>query len=128
MQDFIIWTETGRRNGIHAGLKDTGDKIRGIIHPGLGTANDVITFDLSVQPLVSGKVYTSAKSCFISYVANALFTCHDSVGDYTLPWITPYLCDICCIYGLRPYGDVSAAFWATLRSVTFYVVMTAHAY
>ena len=37
-------------------------------------------------------------------------------------------CDICCIYGSRPYGDVGAALWATLRSVTFYVVMTAHAY
>ena len=39
-----------------------------------------------------------------------------------------YMCDICCVYGSRPYGDVGAAFWNTLRSVTFYVVMTAHAY
>ena len=44
------------------------------------------------------------------------------------PLLSEYMCDICCIYGSRPYGDVSAAFWATLRSVTFYVVMTAHAY
>ena len=28
----------------------------------------------------------------------------------------------------RPYGSVRAAFWATLRSVTLYVVMTAHEY
>ena len=28
----------------------------------------------------------------------------------------------------RPYGSVSASFWATLRSVTLYVVMTAHEY
>ena len=37
-------------------------------------------------------------------------------------------CDIWRIYGLRPYGGVSAAFWATLRGVTLYVVMTAHEY
>ena len=37
-------------------------------------------------------------------------------------------CDIWCIFCSRPYGDVSAAFWVTLRSVTLYVVMTAHAY
>ena len=28
----------------------------------------------------------------------------------------------------RPYGSVSAAFWATLSGVTLYVVMTAHEY
>ena len=38
-----------------------------------------------------------------------------------------YICDIWCIYGSRPYGYVSAAFWATL-SVILYVVMTAHEY
>ena len=31
------------------------------------------------------------------------------------------------LYGSRPYGEVGAAFYVTLRSVTFYVVMTAHA-
>ena len=29
------------------------------------------------------------------------------------------MCDIWCIYGSRPYGDVSAALCVTLRSVTF---------
>ena len=29
-----------------------------------------------------------------------------------------YICDICCIYGLRPYGDVGASFSVTLRCVT----------
>ena len=38
------------------------------------------------------------------------------------------MCDIWCIYGSRPYGGVSVAFWATLRGVTLYVVMTAHEY
>ena len=42
--------------------------------------------------------------------------------------ILMYICDIWCIYGSCPYGDVSAAFCVTLRSVTLYVVMTAHAY
>ena len=56
-QDFVIWTETGDHNGIHAGLKHTGEKIRGIVHPGVGTANDVITFDLSTQPLANGMLY-----------------------------------------------------------------------
>ena len=39
-----------------------------------------------------------------------------------------YMCDIWCIYSSRPYGDVGAAFCVTLRSVTLYVVMTAHEY
>ena len=38
------------------------------------------------------------------------------------------ICDIWCIYVSRPYGSVSAAFWATLRGDTLYVVMTAHKY
>ena len=29
-----------------------------------------------------------------------------------------YICDICCIYVLRPYGDGCAALCVTLRRVT----------
>ena len=32
------------------------------------------------------------------------------------------------IYSSRPYGSVSAAFWATLKGDTLYVIMTAHEY
>lgn len=54
IQDLIIWTDQKKRNGIHAGIRDTGQKVRGIIHPEIGTAYDVITYDSSLQPLVKG--------------------------------------------------------------------------
>ena len=50
-----MWTNgIGRQNGIHAGIKQTGETVRGIVHPGVGVATDLITFDLSMQPTISG--------------------------------------------------------------------------
>ncbi len=53
LQDFIIWTAGGDKNGIHASLKESGEKVRGIIHPDVGTAYDVIMFDSASQPMHS---------------------------------------------------------------------------
>ena len=53
-QDYLVWTDQNARNGLHVGTKDTGEKIRGIVHPGIGVANDVLTFDASMQPLADG--------------------------------------------------------------------------
>ena len=49
-----MWTDQGSRNGIHAAIKTTGEKIRGMIHPNIGTAFDVFVFDVSQQPLLPG--------------------------------------------------------------------------
>jgi len=53
----LIWTDQGRRNGIHAAIKTTGEKIRGLVHPHIGVSFDIIVFDVSHQPLVSGTFY-----------------------------------------------------------------------
>lgn len=66
LQDFIIWTDQGRRNGIHAALKTTGEKIRGLVHPTVGDANDILAFDISHQPLVPGKPTTVKSTVGIS--------------------------------------------------------------
>ena len=50
IQDYVVWTDHGERNGIHAGILLTGEKVRGVVHPGIGSANDVITYDYSLQP------------------------------------------------------------------------------
>ena len=55
LQDFIVWTDQNEGNGIHVGNKENGEKIRGIVHPGIGEAHDVITFDASMQPLADGQ-------------------------------------------------------------------------
>ena len=60
-----------------------------------------------------------------SFVWHALVTLSGVFGRCDCIW---WNCDIWCIYGSRPYGDVGAAFCVTLSSVTLYVVMTAHAY
>ncbi len=54
-QDYLVWTDRDKRNGIHAGIRKSGEKIRGVIHPGIGKAYDVITYDESLQPLSEGK-------------------------------------------------------------------------
>ena len=50
IQDYVVWTDRGERNGIHAGILLAGEKVRGVVHPGIGSANDVITYDYSLQP------------------------------------------------------------------------------
>ena len=54
-KDFVLWTETGSSNGLHVAYKDSGQKIRGVIHPKVGQAGPVITYDKSSQPTVPGK-------------------------------------------------------------------------
>lgn len=49
----MAWTDRQDKNGIHVGLLQTGEKVRGVIHPGIGTASDVVTYDYSVQPVQS---------------------------------------------------------------------------
>ncbi|KAL3846516.1 hypothetical protein ACJMK2_017496 [Sinanodonta woodiana] len=49
-QDYVFWTDSGDMNGIHAARIDSEEKVRGILHPHVGLAQDVITFDLQNQP------------------------------------------------------------------------------
>lgn len=49
-QDFLIWTDQDQNNGIHVADLSTGQKMRGILHPPFGEANDVISYDEANQP------------------------------------------------------------------------------
>ncbi|XP_033760426.1 LOW QUALITY PROTEIN: low-density lipoprotein receptor-related protein 4-like [Pecten maximus] len=53
-QDYIIWTDTDKMNGIHVADLSTGIKKRGILHPQVGVSADVITYDISNQPNFTG--------------------------------------------------------------------------
>jgi hypothetical protein len=41
----VIWTDQDKNNGIHVADLATGKKMRGILHPPFGQANDVISYD-----------------------------------------------------------------------------------
>ncbi|XP_052104944.1 low-density lipoprotein receptor-related protein 4-like isoform X2 [Mytilus californianus] len=49
-QDYLIWTDQDKNNGIHVADISTGKKMRGILHPPFGQANDVISYDKANQP------------------------------------------------------------------------------
>ncbi|KAL5004150.1 hypothetical protein ScPMuIL_017606 [Solemya velum] len=49
-QDFLLWTSKGDMNGIHMARMDTKEKIRGILHPNVGEARDLILYDKDNQP------------------------------------------------------------------------------
>ncbi|OWF40871.1 low-density lipoprotein receptor-related protein 4-like [Mizuhopecten yessoensis] len=53
-QDYIIWTDTDKMNGIHVADLNTGTKKRGILHPQVGVSADLITYDQSNQPNFTG--------------------------------------------------------------------------
>ena len=55
-QDFLIWTDTDNLNGVHMARMDTKEKVRGIIHPNVGVARDLITFDPRNQPAISSEL------------------------------------------------------------------------
>ena len=48
-----MWTDTHNLNGVHMARMDKKEKVRGIIHPNVGHAADLITFDLRNQPDIS---------------------------------------------------------------------------
>lgn len=49
-KDYVIWTDQDKNNGIHVADLATGKKMRGILHPPFGQANDVISYDKTNQP------------------------------------------------------------------------------
>lgn len=50
-QDYLLWTDFNpERNGIHAARLDTMAKVRDILHPDVGMAYDLLTFDTQNQP------------------------------------------------------------------------------
>ncbi|XP_064614875.1 low-density lipoprotein receptor-related protein 6-like isoform X2 [Liolophura sinensis] len=53
-QDYIFWTDRDERNGVHVAIVDSGKKVRGIIHPVVGVATDIIAFSESSQPIRNG--------------------------------------------------------------------------
>ena len=38
------------KNGIHVARADKKEKVRGMLHPHVGLASDLITFDINNQP------------------------------------------------------------------------------
>ena len=83
-QDFVIWTAQGDNNGIHAGVKETGEKLRGVVHPGVGVAYDVITYDRSTQPLVN--------SMSLTYLCSNKFRFLKGLQLQSLYFFTRYTC------------------------------------
>lgn len=55
LKDYVIWTDQDKNNGIHVADLATGKKMRGILHPPFGQANDVISYDKANQPQFNGK-------------------------------------------------------------------------
>ncbi|XP_013405316.1 low-density lipoprotein receptor-related protein 4-like [Lingula anatina] len=53
-KDYLLWTDQGTRNGLHIAMKDTGQKVRGVVHPNTGTAYDILAYDYQHQPTVEG--------------------------------------------------------------------------
>lgn len=50
-QDYLLWTDfSTERNGIHVARLDTMTKVRDILHPDVGMAYDLLTFDSQNQP------------------------------------------------------------------------------
>ncbi len=54
-QDYILWTDRKEMNGLHMARLDKEEKIRGIIHPKYGIAEDLVTFDIYNQPLYNSE-------------------------------------------------------------------------
>lgn len=62
--DFLIWTDTENLNGVHMARLDKKEKVRGIIHPNVGIASDLITFDPRNQPEASNACAENVTECF----------------------------------------------------------------
>ncbi|KAJ8310212.1 hypothetical protein KUTeg_012077 [Tegillarca granosa] len=62
-QDFLIWTDSGDMNGIHVADMLTLTKKRGILHPQVGKAGDVILYDKLNQPKFNGSCAVNNGGC-----------------------------------------------------------------
>ncbi|CAH1782417.1 unnamed protein product [Owenia fusiformis] len=85
-QDYILWTDQDSQNGLHIALIEDGVKIRGILHPGIGKAYDVITYDESIQPDGQSPcdgIKAKCKHLCLPNRSPSGFTCACAIG-YTL--------------------------------------------
>ncbi|XP_046577867.1 low-density lipoprotein receptor-related protein 4-like [Haliotis rubra] len=62
-QDIILWTDRNDMNGIHMARLDKEEKIRGILHPHYGIAQDLVTFDVNNQPLFNSSCREGSNPC-----------------------------------------------------------------
>lgn len=77
LQDIILWTDRNDMNGIHMARLDKEEKIRGILHPHYGIAQDLVTFDIHNQPPYNSKrsfsgthLFSRSRCCNTSHVWN----------------------------------------------------------
>ncbi|RUS85413.1 hypothetical protein EGW08_006804 [Elysia chlorotica] len=61
--DYLVWTDSDDLNGVHVARMDKMEKVRGIIHPNVGHATDVITFDPRNQPDLTNPCAENVTKC-----------------------------------------------------------------
>lgn len=103
LQDYLLWTERGARNGIHIVRMDNMDKIRQLIHPKTGIASDLISFDAQNQPTYSpARLYTLLISAKIIFIVRLL---NFKLSSTLIYFMRAYLSDTVTIFFMKVGND-----------------------